>query len=67
MNLEVLSPVGDWERLCSAVDFGADAVYLGRKNFGMRANPQNSLGASFPCIDGIAIDIPFPCCQLRDI
>ena len=41
MNLEVLAPVGDWERLNSAVDFGADAVYLGRKNFGMRANPQN--------------------------
>lgn len=42
MNLlEVLSPAGDWERLNSAVDFGADAVYLGRKNFGMRVNPQN--------------------------
>ena len=26
---EVLAPAGDWERLTSAVNFGADAVYLG--------------------------------------
>jgi len=38
---EVLAPVGDKERLISAVTFGADAVYLGGKMFGMRAAPQN--------------------------
>ena len=27
--LEVLAPVGDMERLYAALDFGADAVYLG--------------------------------------
>lgn len=40
-NLEVLAPVGDEERFLSAVNFGADAVYLGRKQFGMRSSPLN--------------------------
>ncbi|MBC8611794.1 Uncharacterized protease yhbU precursor [uncultured Ruminococcus sp.] len=38
---EVLAPAGDFERLCSAVQYGADAVYLGGKSFGMRAAPAN--------------------------
>lgn len=38
---ELLSPAGDWERLVAAVDYGADAVYLAGKSFGMRAAPQN--------------------------
>ena len=38
---EVLAPVGDRERLEAAVLYGADAVYLGGKSFGMRANPAN--------------------------
>lgn len=38
---EVLAPVGDSERLEAAVLFGADAVYLGSKMFGMRASSQN--------------------------
>lgn len=41
MNLEVLAPAGDHERLCAALDYGADAVYLGGKSFGMRAGPEN--------------------------
>ncbi len=40
-RLEVLAPAGDLERLISALDYGADAVYLGGKNFGMRASPSN--------------------------
>ncbi len=40
-SLEVLAPVGDYERLLSALNYGADAVYLARKNFGMRAAPSN--------------------------
>ncbi len=39
--LEILSPVGDMERLYAALDFGADAVYLGGKMFGMRAASAN--------------------------
>lgn len=38
---ELLAPVGDMERLRVAVKFGADAVYLGGKTFGMRASPAN--------------------------
>lgn len=40
-NLEVLAPAGDYERLFAALDYGADAVYLGGKSFGMRAGPEN--------------------------
>lgn len=40
-KLEVLAPAGDRERLCAALDYGADAVYLGGKSFGMRAAPKN--------------------------
>lgn len=38
---EVLVPAGDAERLRAAIDFGADAVYLGGKHFTMRAAPAN--------------------------
>ncbi|WP_312645190.1 U32 family peptidase [Hydrogenoanaerobacterium sp.] len=38
---EVLAPAGDRERLNAAVLFGADAVYLGGKEFGMRSSPMN--------------------------
>ncbi|HPY83687.1 MAG TPA: U32 family peptidase [Ruminococcus flavefaciens] len=40
-NLEVLAPAGDEERFHAAVSYGADAVYLGRQMFGMRASPGN--------------------------
>lgn len=38
---ELLSPAGDFEKLKSAVYFGADAVYLAGKAFGMRAASGN--------------------------
>lgn len=38
---ELLSPAGDPERLEAAVRYGADAVYLAGKQFGMRSAPQN--------------------------
>ena len=38
---ELLAPVGDMERLISAVRYGADAVYLAGKSFGMRSAPSN--------------------------
>lgn len=41
MQPEVLAPAGDRERLQAALDFGADAVYLGGKQFGMRAGAPN--------------------------
>lgn len=41
MRPELLSPAGDMEKLRAAVAFGADAVYLGGKAYGMRQNAGN--------------------------
>lgn len=38
---ELLSPAGNPEKLCAAVQYGADAVYLAGKRFGMRAAADN--------------------------
>ncbi len=38
---ELLAPAGDPERLTAALQYGADAVYLGGQEFGMRAAPAN--------------------------
>ena len=38
---EILSPAGDRERLLAALRYGADAVYLAGRSFGMRAAPDN--------------------------
>lgn len=38
---EILSPAGDFERLEMAVAFGANAVYLAGKQFGMRGGVRN--------------------------
>lgn len=40
-NPELLAPAGDEERLQAALEYGADAVYLGGTSFGMRASPGN--------------------------
>lgn len=40
-KVELLSPAGSPERLATALHFGADAVYLGGKNFGLRAYADN--------------------------
>lgn len=40
-DLELLSPAGDWERLEMALRYGADAVYLAGKEFGLRAAAGN--------------------------
>ncbi len=41
MKKELLSPVGDKDSLIMAVLYGADAVYLGGKNFGARKYASN--------------------------
>lgn len=38
---ELLAPAGDLERLKIAIIYGADAVYLGGTEFGLRANTTN--------------------------
>lgn len=40
-KIELLSPAGDLERLKVTLLYGADAVYLGGKQFGLRANATN--------------------------
>ena len=38
---ELLSPAGNFEKMCAAFLYGADAVYLASQKFGMRAAAQN--------------------------
>jgi putative protease len=38
---ELLAPAGNYEKLVTAVQYGADAVYLGGKNFSLRAKAGN--------------------------
>lgn len=40
-NIELLAPAGDLERLKFALFYGADAVYIGGKDFSLRANAKN--------------------------
>ncbi|MCL2616510.1 MAG: U32 family peptidase [Defluviitaleaceae bacterium] len=38
---ELLAPAGDFERLVTAINYGADAVYIGGAQYGLRANAKN--------------------------
>jgi len=38
---ELLAPAGDFEKLQMAIAYGADAIYIGGKQFGLRANAKN--------------------------
>ena len=40
-KLELLAPCGDYERLVTAIHFGANAVYFAGKKFGLRAFSNN--------------------------
>ena len=51
-RVEVLSPAGDPAKLRTAVTYGADAVYMAGKNFGLRALSDNFTESEM--IDGIA-------------
>ena len=41
MKYELLLPAGDLDRLKVAIDYGADAVYIGGVNYSLRANANN--------------------------
>lgn len=41
MKVELLAPAGNLEKLKVALDYGADAVYIGGKNYSLRANANN--------------------------
>jgi putative protease len=38
---ELLAPAGSWEKLVTAIHYGADAVYLGGSKYGLRAKAGN--------------------------
>ena len=40
-KIELLAPAGNIEKLKTAIYFGADAVYLAYKQFGLRAFADN--------------------------
>lgn len=40
-NLELLAPAGNFEKLKTAIHYGADAVYLGISDFSLRAKSDN--------------------------
>ena len=40
-KVELLAPAGDFERLKIAYLYGADAVYIGGKDYSLRANATN--------------------------
>ncbi len=52
-GIELLSPCGDFETLKAAVNAGADAVYLGGKNFNARVKASN-FGDDLPDAVGYA-------------
>ncbi|MGB9679474.1 MAG: peptidase U32 family protein [Thermoanaerobacteraceae bacterium] len=49
--VELLAPVGDLERLKTAILYGADAVYFGNKDFGLRATVGMSLDDMKEAVD----------------
>ena len=40
-KIELLAPAGDLERLKTAIRYGADAVYIGGKQFSLRSRASN--------------------------
>ena len=41
MKIELLSPAGDLNRLKLTLMYGADAVYIGGRDYSLRANATN--------------------------
>ncbi len=41
MGIELLSPAGNYDKLKTAYNFGADACYMGLDHFSLRANSEN--------------------------
>ena len=39
--IELLAPAGDYNKMRTAIHFGADAVYLSGSKFGLRAKAKN--------------------------
>lgn len=62
-TLELLCPAGDLNRLKTAVDFGADAVYIAGEEFGMRTASANfnredlALGVEYAHSHGVKVHV----------
>ncbi|MDO4607847.1 MAG: U32 family peptidase [Clostridia bacterium] len=62
-SLELLCPAGDLTRLKTAVDFGADAVYIAGEEFGMRTASANfnnedlKLGVEYAHAHGVKVHV----------
>ena len=62
-KLELLCPAGDLSRLKTAVDFGADAVYIAGEEFGMRTASANftrenlKQGVEYAHSHGVAVHV----------
>lgn len=60
-DIEVLAPAGSYESLISAVNAGADAVYMGGSRFGARAyadNPEEDMflkGLEYAHLNGVKV------------
>lgn len=51
--MELLSPAGNFEKLFYAWEYGADAVYIGIKNFSLRAKADNFFEEEYEKIAGL--------------
>jgi len=58
MKHELLSPVGDFKKLYTAIEAGADAVYLGLQEFNMRDTAKNFETSDLEKIKKICEDSP---------
>jgi putative protease len=59
--MELVSPAGNIEKLAYAYRFGADAVYIGIKDFSLRAKADNFSQQEYEEITKIkGSNIPFP-------
>jgi len=54
--MELVAPAGNLEKLKFAYLFGADAVYIGIKNFSLRAQADNFSGSEYTEIPGLKKD-----------
>ena len=51
---EILAPAGNYESAMAAINAGADAIYIGLKQFSARAGAENFDAESFQKILGAA-------------
>ena len=63
--LELLSPAGNIEKLRTAINYGADACYMGLKDFSLRANAGNFSDSEMEEVRKIKINL-FTMCKEKN-